>query len=154
MTNIERSDSRIIDRAIVAAVLRQIARFDIPATAQVKPHQKTQPRPRRRPPVKLPPTERDTLSPGFRRVHLDGCFEREPKDNEPFTIVERKGDFEYCTMPVFRSSRGIRRVKPFLDGPWDIVEGCDVYYPLPDGTEQGWWVWIRLAKGARKVVQS
>ena len=137
MTNIERTDNRIIDRATVASVLRQIARFDIPATDQVKPR----PRPRRRPkPLPLP-----ELSPGSRRVHLDGSVEREPLDGEPYMIVERVGDFETTLMP-YNFDGGRKMYVPRFGGPWEITELSD------DGK---WIVWIRLAKGvwlARKAV--
>ncbi|MHC2539123.1 hypothetical protein ACVJMY_008692 [Bradyrhizobium diazoefficiens] len=92
----------------------------------------------------------DNLSPGFRRVHVEAnSVEREPIGDEPFTIVERRGDFEYCVLPVFESFQGLLLVKPRLNGLWDICEGCDNYSELKDGQRQGWFVWIRLAKGVR-----
>ena len=92
----------------------------------------------------------DNLSPGFRRVHVEANgVEREPIGDEPFTIVERRGDFEYCVLPVFESFQGLRLVKPRLNGLWDICEGCDNYFELEDGQRQGWFVWIRLAREVR-----
>jgi hypothetical protein len=94
----------------------------------------------------------DNLSPGFRRVHIEcNGVEREPFDDEPFTTVECVGEYEYCVMPVFRSFHGIRIVEPHLNGPWNICEGSDDSNDdlLDDGTRQGWFVWIRLARGVR-----
>jgi hypothetical protein len=97
---------------------------------------------------------KDTLSPGFRRVHVDGGLEREPRDGELFTIVERKGLFEYVSLPVFESTDGdnwINLVRPRLFGDWQIIEGTDddKYIQLEDGWRQGWFVWRRLAPDVR-----
>jgi hypothetical protein len=96
----------------------------------------------------LPP-----LPANWRYVHFDGREEREPIDLEPFTVVERRGDFEFVSMPVFRSPNGndftYYVVKPRLKGDWEVTDACTQWFPLEDGREQGFWILIRLARGVR-----
>jgi hypothetical protein len=135
------SPTDIITAAHVEAILRDIntdKQVDL-----VKPQRRPRPLPRPLP---------EELSPGFRRVHAEtNGFEREPIDSEPFTIVQRKGDWEYCILPVFKSLDGLRIVRPRPDGPWEICECSDEEFDaeLDDGTRQGWFVWIRLAREVR-----
>jgi hypothetical protein len=114
-----------------------------PFWTTAKPHL---PQPR---PEPLPP-----LPDGSRYVHYDGREEREPIDLEPFTVVERRGDYEYVSVAVFRSPNGddfiYRVVKPRLMGDWEVTDACTKWFPLPDGREQGFWILIRgPAKGVR-----
>jgi hypothetical protein len=88
---------------------------------------------------------------GWRYVHCEGDIEREPVGDEVFTLISRKGDWEFCSTPLFRSSGGIRFVKPRPNGPWDIVELSEEQFDdqLESGERQGWVTWIRRARGAR-----
>ena len=135
------SPTDIITAAHVEAILRDIntdKQVDL-----VKPQRRPRPLPRPLP---------EELSPGFRRVHAEtNGFEREPIDSEPFTISQRKGDWEYCILPVFKSLDGLRIVRPRPDGPWEICECSDeeLDLELDDGTRQGWFVWIRMAREVR-----
>src|ERR1700732_2952912 len=92
----------IITAAHVEAILIDIARFDVSEPATDKP-----------PPL-------PELSPGFRRVHVEGNgTEREPLDGEPYMIIEQRfgddGNFETTVMPAnnFRAPR--------FGGPWEIT---------------------------------
>lgn len=138
MTYIEISSRLAIDSAFTIGFFKTYIYDRIPQKA--RPHL---PQPR---PEPLPP-----LPPGCRYVHADGDIEREPIGDEPYTVVKRAGDFEYVTMPVFRSPNGddfiYHLVKPRLPGDWEITDACTPWWPLPDGREQGFWVLIRLAKG-------
>ncbi|MHC2318380.1 hypothetical protein ACVIHC_005426 [Bradyrhizobium diazoefficiens] len=140
MTDIE------ITAAHIQAALRCIAKSSFDTAVPAADMQSATGSSRNRPLLKL--------SPSFRRVHAEANgVEREPIGDEPFTIVERRGNFEYCVLPVFRRPYHgiIHLVKPRLNGPWDICEGSDEELDdrLDDGVRQGWFVWIRLAKGAR-----
>jgi hypothetical protein len=120
----------IVTAAHIEAILRDIERFDISEPDTVKPRPR---RPQR--PEPLP-----ELSPGFRRVHIEGNGrEREPIDGEPYIIVERVGDFETTIMP-YNFDGGQRMYVPRFGGPWEITELS------PNGK---WIVWMRLAKGVR-----
>jgi hypothetical protein len=132
--NIEIGCRLEIDSSIAGFIAHTVRRKVLTAKSRPRPEPET-----------LPP-----LTPGCRRVYFDGSAEREPIGDEPHVIVERKGDFEFVSTPVFKNPDGsFHIVKPRLNGPWEICEGCDVYYPLPDGREQGFWVWIRRASGVR-----
>jgi hypothetical protein len=122
-----RSDTTIIDSAVIEAVLYNISLADL--APPIKP--------------KTPPRQKgwSELSPGFRRVHVEGCgVEREPLEGEPYLIIERlekrEGDlcsFETTTLP-YNSG------KPPYGGPWELTALS------PNGE---WATWIRLVRGER-----
>jgi hypothetical protein len=148
MTYIKISSRLAIDSAFTIGFFKTYIYDRIPQKA--RPHL---PQPR---PEPLPP-----LPPGCRYVHADGDIERAPIGDEPYTIVERKGNFEFVSTAVFRSPKKksprknspsdytYQIVKPRLNGDWEITDACTPWWPLPDGREQGFWVLIRLAKGVR-----
>jgi hypothetical protein len=132
----------IITAAHIEAILQDIAIADLGAPPPISRKVQTGSAKTRQP--------RDELSPGFRRVHVEpNGIEREPKDGEPYMIVERvsnkggdkdgySGGFETTIMPY--SFDGRTRYVLRHGGPWEITEISD---------NGNWVTWIRLARGVR-----